>query len=449
MKLPNYDIKDLNLVIACIGKNDGFGAQFLNCINGLAFARFHQLEYRHSEFEYLEHGILTEDAEKLINFKKSFDKVDPSSVPLFFSHIAEIADNLNPGKFFTESVLNELRKIFFTNKHQYNLKQKQISIHIRRGDVTSKDFLRWIPNSYYKKIINYCKNKYPLHKIVIYSEGSVEDFSELATKDVTFKLNGNALDIFVELTMSDILITSKSAFSYCAAILSDKKVYYIPFWHAPLPHWNTIKIQESVLEKAKNKLGGFYNQYILHIKAYAAKFFQSWFERFKKLKFLLMAILLIPIKIIRINNNIQITRKIFQSSKLKLQFDRKKLPEFTGIFSVINIGYENLYWEDSFNNPQPLSKNPYFQYLDLLLNGNFNNAFARFAENYPDLTRNQIMGLINSFNVEIIAFRKGIEYCPSAKLSSEGKLILIEEINNVVLSSFLGDSNKISVRMLL
>ena len=43
------------------------------------------------------------------------------------------------------------------------------------------------------------------------------------------------------MVLAKILVTAKSSFSYCAAILNPNKIYYINFWHKSLNHWLNIE----------------------------------------------------------------------------------------------------------------------------------------------------------------------------------------------------------------
>jgi len=52
-----------------------------------------------------------------------------------------------------------------------------------------------------------------------------------------FHLNENLFDTFTGLVAAEILVTSRSSFSYSAAILSDGEIYYQPFWHPPGEKW--------------------------------------------------------------------------------------------------------------------------------------------------------------------------------------------------------------------
>jgi hypothetical protein len=48
------------------------------------------------------------------------------------------------------------------------------------------------------------------------------------------------------MVLADILVTGASSFSYTAGLLSEGIVYYIPFWHAPLPHWTPVDVLKKV-----------------------------------------------------------------------------------------------------------------------------------------------------------------------------------------------------------
>lgn len=447
MQITKHKIKDLNFVISCIGKNDGFGAQFLNLMHAIAFAKFHGREYKHSNFKDLEHGVFPEEAENFINFNDAFDPVTPSDIPLYFSHISEVADHGRPEKYFTPNVLKQLREIFLKNKQNSVSFPNQIAIHIRRGDVTSKDFLRWVPLQYYQKIIRYLEHKYPSHEIVIYSEGLVEEFSALKAKNLKFKLNGSALEIFLEMVNSDILITSKSAFSYSAAILSIGKIYYTPFWHAPLPNWKRIIVKDSFLAKIKDKIIYLYLKYILHFNAYFLKFLKRFIGKLIKLKFLLLFFVKAPIDIFTIKKNIQFLISESQAENLKVGFDFKSFPYSLGVYANASINFKEIYWEDINKNYLPLCLNPYVMYLDVLLNEGFDKALMVFTKNFPDLSKNEVMELINSFNEKIISYKEDAAYYQNAKLSFKKKIMLPEDSHYVILSMFFGTTNKVNLKV--
>lgn len=69
--------------------------------------------------------------------------------------------------------------------------------------------------------------------IYLFSQGSEADFPEFKNfKNITFCLDMNAQDSFAHMVFADVLITSKSSFSYNPALLN-KGIKLVPanFWH--------------------------------------------------------------------------------------------------------------------------------------------------------------------------------------------------------------------------
>ncbi|MCI8672483.1 MAG: hypothetical protein HFI89_03175 [Lachnospiraceae bacterium] len=115
-----------------------------------------------------------------------------------------------------------------------------IAVHVRRGDVTKNSSnpniqMRWLDLCYYEEI---------LKQIVLYlSEKNVhiyifsQDIKEVtdsfsAFPNVHFCLDMNEQDTFWHLTQADVLIISKSSFSYKPALLSSGVVIAPKcFWH--------------------------------------------------------------------------------------------------------------------------------------------------------------------------------------------------------------------------
>ena len=76
----------------------------------------------------------------------------------------------------------------------------------------------------------------------IYSQGDEEDlWDAFKEDDIVLHINESVEDTFTSMVLADVLVTSRSSFSYTAALLSEGEVYYIPFWHPPLPHWKVIR----------------------------------------------------------------------------------------------------------------------------------------------------------------------------------------------------------------
>jgi hypothetical protein len=129
------------------------------------------------------------------------------------------------GKFFTPDYLKYLR-----SQTIYAETDIEIAVHIRRGDVSPcnwKEGVAWryLPNSYYLDLIK--QHAKPDSKVVIYSQSysfeSLDIFKDLGYELI---INGSMGDVWEEIVNANIVIMSKSAFSYLPAMFNRGKVLY-------------------------------------------------------------------------------------------------------------------------------------------------------------------------------------------------------------------------------
>ena len=145
-----------------------------------------------------------------------------------------------PSKYYTNDTIALLRNYYYTTSKPV-IEKVDIAIHIRRGDVNMKKYPgRYTSNSYYNKIIKFLNYKYPDYNIVIFSEGSIENFNDLNGKNLSFRLNKSIEETFHSFVSAKVLVTAKSSFSYSAAILNSNEIYYSDFWHKPFKNWKKI-----------------------------------------------------------------------------------------------------------------------------------------------------------------------------------------------------------------
>lgn len=129
---------------------------------------------------------------------------------------------------------------------QYDKNKYNIAIHVRRvvvieGKVTTESdsvrAMRWLSNDYYEKVLRQvlenlqCVDK-PV-AIWIFSTGKPDEFAEfLKYGEVHFCSDMDEYRSFAHLVYADLLITSKSSFSYKPALMSRGiKVCPRNFWH--------------------------------------------------------------------------------------------------------------------------------------------------------------------------------------------------------------------------
>jgi hypothetical protein len=139
-----------------------------------------------------------------------------------------------------------------------------IAVHIRRGDVTPcKLHFRYLPNAHYLRLIERFRTELLLSEeeesssstsisqqqqqqmvqVYIYSqnksfEALLPDFA-----NTTLHLDTDLADVWTGLLAADVMILSRSSFSYVPALISRPStthVVYTQFWDPPLPGWTVI-----------------------------------------------------------------------------------------------------------------------------------------------------------------------------------------------------------------
>lgn len=264
-------------------KNDGFGSQLLRRISAIAFAAFHNKIYLHLPFTKLQHNYDSD-----INFPSSMesfsniglgcplreisDKTDicerEDNMEFVHRNINFIDKNIDPNyndetgiyeredylyytdknvdAYFNKDLLSLLKGRYYStpkNKIPYfENNVVNVAVHIRRGDVTNTGPMgQWKNDEYYLSIMKRIRKEHPRVIFHIFSEGKEEEFTKFRSLGTVLHLNEDIKTTFHALVSADILVTSKSAFSYTAALLSDGIIYYTNCWLPKLYYWNEIR----------------------------------------------------------------------------------------------------------------------------------------------------------------------------------------------------------------
>ncbi|WP_281336395.1 hypothetical protein [Flavobacterium eburneipallidum] len=258
----------LNYYSAIPNPGAGIGHQMANWISGYWFARQFGLQFAHIPFSsskwesFLGFGEGEIAVTDLIN--KGYMKI---RLP-FFDELKE--EELSLQKKIINSYSNQ-KVVFVAEQDQYysdqcgvmeSIKQKyhkaterandklifdpksfNIAIHVRRGDIVIGQenqnpnlLMRWQSNDYFEKVlqttVSNIKSEKPI-AIYLFSQGQKIDFPEFEKfENLHFCLDMNAQDSFLHMVNADLLITSKSSFSYKPALLSNGiKICPKDFWH--------------------------------------------------------------------------------------------------------------------------------------------------------------------------------------------------------------------------
>ena len=232
---------------------DGFGSQFQTLLHMIYYAAANNVEYIHIPIKTIDHNysndplyVRSMEEFMCIGLFKRIDELDPSS-PIRHISNEECRNYFQQDvdKAMCHSSLNAYKSTFLSNinTNHYNNGKFNIALHIRRGDV-QPDYNggRYTSNEFYLAQMQYLSEIYADKDILfhIYSEGSEEEFACFTNSNTVLHLNEDVKSTFIGLIASDVLVQSKSSFSYVAGLLTNGIVYHIPFWHPPLSKWISI-----------------------------------------------------------------------------------------------------------------------------------------------------------------------------------------------------------------
>jgi len=246
----------------------GIGHQMANWIAGYWFAKQFGLNFAHSPFAckkweaflgFYSNEVNVDDLVKN-GYKKVllplFDEFNLQEIEIqkkiisSYSHtkVVFVAEQ-DQGYRNQFGVMENLKQKFYNAQSRiedcffFDHRFLNVAVHVRRGDIVigqhNKNpnlLLRWQGIDYFinvlRNVLSELKTEKPI-AIYLFSQGEIEEFSEFAQfENIHFCLDWNAMDSFLHMVYSDILITSKSSFSYKPALLNNGiKVSPKDFWH--------------------------------------------------------------------------------------------------------------------------------------------------------------------------------------------------------------------------
>ncbi|WP_010136854.1 O-fucosyltransferase family protein [Ochrovirga pacifica] len=245
----------------------GIGHQMANWIAGYWWAKQFGLSFAHIPFSsskwetFLGFGLGEPSVEELI--QQGYRKV---KIPLFKEKSKEdlqiirsiikaytnkkVVFVCGQDQFYKDQygVINDIQQKFYQapsrkddclifEENAYN-----VAIHVRRGDIVAgqnkidNHTMRWLTNEYFETVLKNTLDFINTTKkvnIYLFSQGDEEEFKEFKKfPNLIFCLDMGAMDSFLHMTKADVLITSKSSFSYKPALLN-KGIKVVPkdFWH--------------------------------------------------------------------------------------------------------------------------------------------------------------------------------------------------------------------------
>lgn len=246
----------------------GIGHQMGNWNAGYWYAKLFGVKYAYSSFSnpawdtFLGFGEGEITAEQLLKkgYKKRklpyFDEKSEKDVQMIRDIICsyvgkKVVFYMELDQFYEEQfgVMKEIRQKFNNaeaRKEEKLIYEKEflnIAVHIRRGDIVIGQenqnpelTKRWLTTEYYARIlkdITKVLKKRVSYKIYVFSQGTEQDFPELSEiPNLVYCLDMPPRESFLHMVRADVLITSKSSFSYKPALLSGGiRICPAHFWH--------------------------------------------------------------------------------------------------------------------------------------------------------------------------------------------------------------------------
>jgi hypothetical protein len=244
----------------------GIGHQLANWNTGLYFATYFKVKFAHYPFSsakwenflgFGEGEIKALDLLKTRKFKRvrlpAFDSKDQKQIDLIseiirsykkenvlftlevdqgYERQCDTADLISE-KFFGASARGQDKIIF--SKDEFN-----IAVHIRRRmRVESQEVWqnRGLDNQYFLTCLNNVLDILRTDKkirVYLFSQGGKEDFPEFNNfSEIVYCMEMGAEDSFLQMVHADLLISSKSSFSYKPALISQGiQICPASFWHS-------------------------------------------------------------------------------------------------------------------------------------------------------------------------------------------------------------------------
>jgi len=241
-----------NIFVTNPRQSDGFGSQFQSIIAAVVYAELNNKQYVYTPFAKMGHNYdndpeFIESKERFINFINNFELNKTQYNANAAIHYKLFFDQ-NVERCAQSCALQKIKQIFRANKNIdtvfHDTEHIHIAIHMRRPNqhddrIDGAD----TPNSTFLAIIDQLRSRYRMQKpqFHLYSQGTIESFALFQAPDIMLHINESIEDTFLGMVLADVLVTGRSSFSYVAGLLSEGTVYYIPFWHTPLPHWISVK----------------------------------------------------------------------------------------------------------------------------------------------------------------------------------------------------------------
>ena len=217
------------------GKRDGFGAQLLAKMTGIAYCVVNHLKYLHVPFSVIGDANApnsTKDLEIFGGMGSGAELYDQAARPIENIRnckiVEEVVFAIDPDVFFSPLVRELLREKYYSQPKSrpafFFNDRINVCLHVRRGDVGVSEKNRYTAIEKYVDVISKLQTLRPTY-FHVFSNGCSSQLKELNQfKNLEVYLNLDIKKTFHAMVAADVLIPAKSSFSYSAAILGAGEV---------------------------------------------------------------------------------------------------------------------------------------------------------------------------------------------------------------------------------
>ena len=242
-------------------RTDGFGAQLQERITCLVKSRVTPgLSYVHTPMRNLDHlrsasWRVFHALEEFVNLGEG--ELRPEDVPADQIEILEgCAGFVNANIGLLELFTGELfwkqqsnkecpqQRIPHFHLDSGNSRKLSVHVHVRRGDVQRDNKDKWLDMSHHLKNVHKVSEAAKLvdmsAEIHVHSQGNTSEFTQLVEKyEATLHLDVEMMASWKAMTEADVLIMSRSSFSYTAALYNQAGIIIYSDMRPsePLPSW--------------------------------------------------------------------------------------------------------------------------------------------------------------------------------------------------------------------
>jgi hypothetical protein len=270
---------------ALYSSDEGAGFQAFSIMWTINFARACGLTYVHTPFDRIGHAdrpmrewIDAWEAHFNLGMGEVATRGDNRGIVNFWDGIWDLLPLFGVSIYDLtrafDATIPEFRRKYYSNKSPRRNEVLIVGVHVRRGDITSSRPDRWTSTSLIAETIGKVRAVLDAHftkyKICVFSEGDDADFAKLDAPGAEFFLDADPIWSMQEFIEADILIMSKSSFSYVSALISDGIKIYEPLeGYPPMSSWVMSDHDERWLRYGPNgefDCAAFERQLLRHIE---------------------------------------------------------------------------------------------------------------------------------------------------------------------------------------